>query len=86
MKIEHRCQAVYVQPKNLFYRHINSLESVRLMLDLACRRAIYVTGLTNCGSLKSCTGNPDILKGYWMKSELQNLDCDGQLKSEVSHS
>lgn len=56
------------------------------MLDLACRRAIYVTGLTNCGSLKSCTGNPDILKGYWMESELQNLDCDGQLKSEVSHS
>lgn len=31
VKIEHRCWAIYAQPKTLFYSHINSMESTRLI-------------------------------------------------------
>lgn len=31
LKIEDRCGAVYGRPKILFYSHINSSESIRLM-------------------------------------------------------
>lgn len=60
VKIEHRCGAIYAQPKTLFYSHINSAESIRLMSN---EERAYVTGLTKFSSLKSRTDNLGISKG-----------------------
>lgn len=60
VKIEHRCGAIYAQPKTLFYSHINSAESIRLMFT---EEQAYVTGLTKSSSLKSRTDDLGISKG-----------------------
>lgn len=78
VKIEHRCWAIYAQPKTLFYRHINSMESTRLMSTKKRRTSPDWQSL---GPLKSSTDDLGISKGLICRAHVAVQVCAMRLCS-----